>query len=61
MEDLMIGTFYALIGAITTALSIIILRKLRSMHYTKSPFYNAMGIVMLSPVFDRGFKQFSQS
>jgi len=52
----MIGTFYALIGAITTALSIIILRKLRNMHYTKSPFYNAMGIVMLSPIFDRGFK-----
>ena len=57
----MIGTIYALIGAIATATSIIILRKLRSMHYIKSPFYNAMGIVLLSPIFDRGMKQFSHS
>jgi len=43
LEELMIGTFYALIGAIATATSIIIIRKLRSMHYTKTPFYSAMG------------------
>jgi hypothetical protein len=52
----MIGTIYALIGAIATATSIIILRTLRSVHYTKIPFYNATGIVMLSPIFDRAMK-----
>ena len=55
-EELMIGTMYALIGAIATAMSIIILRRLRSVHFTKNPFYNALGIVLLSPVFDRAMK-----
>ena len=48
-KDLFIGTAYALVGAIAGSCVYILLRRLKNVHFTYSPFWFSFGCVMWSP------------
>jgi hypothetical protein len=48
-SDILIGTILSLIGAISGAGVMIILRRLKNLHYSISPFWFSLGSLLISP------------
>ena len=48
-NDILIGTILSLIGGISGAGVMIILRRLKSLHYSISPFWYSLGSLLISP------------
>ena len=48
-NDLLIGTVYALIAAIPGAFIYILIKRMKDMHFTYSPFWFSMGCLVWAP------------
>ncbi len=50
-QEILIGTVFALIGAVAGAAVSILVRKLKNLHFTYSAFWFSLGSVLYSPFF----------